>query len=244
VARDHSFDAPEMIAAGLTAIEMRNVGQEPHHVQLVRLNDNVTIEQFTAALAQGPGPIMALVSLDGGVGALGNGDAGEVIVNLRPGQYVLLCFIESPDGVPHLAKGMVKPVRVAAAPAVAVPVAAPAVAGTVTMKDFTYDLPATMGTGRQTYRVVNDGPQQPHETNIVRLNDGKTLADVTAWDTAPSGPPPFTAAGGMNGLSVNASGFMVTQLQPGNYAAVCFIPDPGSGRSHLELGMGKEFTVR
>jgi hypothetical protein len=223
---------------------MRNVGQEPHHVQLVRLNDTVTVEQFTAALAQGPGPALALVSLDGGVGALGNGGAGEIVVNLRPGQYVLLCFIESPDGVPHLAKGMVKPVRVAAAPAVAVPVAAPQVAGTISMKDFTYDLPATMSAGRQTYRVVNEGPQQLHETNIVKLDPGKTVADVTSFMSSPAGPPPFAPAGGMNGLSVNASGFMVTQLQPGNYAAICNIPDPASGRSHLELGMGKEFTVR
>ncbi len=211
---------------------------------MLRLNDTVTIEQFTAALAQGEGPALALVSLDGGVGALGNGGSGEVIVDLRPGTFMLVCFIPSPDGIPHLAKGMVKPVRVAAAPAVAVPVAAPAVAGIVTMKDFSFDLPARLGTGRQTYRVVNEGPQQPHEANIVRLSAGKVAADVSSFFQAPAGPPPFTPEGGMQGLSVNSSGFMVTQFTPGNYAAICLIPDPASGRSHLELGMIKEFTVQ
>jgi hypothetical protein len=48
----------------------------------------------------------------------------------------------------------------------------------------------------------------------------------------------------MQGLSVNLSAFMVTQFTPGNYAAICLIPDPASGRSHLELGMIKEFTVQ
>jgi hypothetical protein len=141
---------------------------------------------------------------------------------------------------------MVKAVRVAAAPAVAVPVAPPAIAGTVTMKDFTYDLPATINSGRQAFRVVNDGPQQLHEANIVRLEPGKTVADITRFIQSPAtaGPPGFTPMGGMQGLSVNSDGFMVTQLQPGNYAAVCFIPDPGSGKAHIELGMAKEFTVR
>jgi hypothetical protein len=244
VARDFAFEAPDTIAAGLTTIELRNSGNEPHHVQLLRLNDQVTIEQFTAALAQGEGPALALVSLDGGVGQLANGGVGEVVVDLRPGQYVLVCFVESPDGVPHLAKGMVKPVRVAAAPAVAVPVTAPPSAGTFTMKDFTYDLPASIGSGRQVYRVVNEGPQQLHEANILKLDAGKTVADVTSFVTSPGGPPPFTPVGGMQGLSVNSSGFAVTQLQAGNYAVVCFIPDPASGRPHIELGMGKEFTVR
>jgi hypothetical protein len=238
---------PDTIVSGLTSLDFRNTGDEPHHIQLLRLNENVTFEQFTTALAQGEGPALALVSMDGGVGQIVRGGAAESIVNLRPGSYVAICFVPSPDGVPHFVKGMVKPIRVTAAPAGAIPAAAPQVAGTVIMRDFSYDMPSTLSAGRTVYRVLNEGPQQPHETNIVKLENGKTLADVTNFVKAPAaagGPPPFTPVGGMQGLSVNASNFMVTQLQPGNYAAVCFIPDPSSGKSHLELGMGKEFSVR
>jgi hypothetical protein len=45
---------------------MRNIGQEAHHAQIVRLNTGVTLDQFTAALRQGEGPALALVSLAGG----------------------------------------------------------------------------------------------------------------------------------------------------------------------------------
>ena len=33
-------------------------------------------------------------------------------------------------------------------------------------------------------------------------------------------------------------------LTPGNYALVCFIPDPATGKSHAALGMIQGFTVK
>jgi len=32
--------------------------------------------------------------------------------------------------------------------------------------------------------------------------------------------------------------------EPGNYVAVCFVPDPASGKAHAELGMITPFTVQ
>ena len=37
------------------------------------------------------------------------GGPSDVLVSLEAGQYVLLCFVTSADGVPHLAKGMMRP---------------------------------------------------------------------------------------------------------------------------------------
>jgi hypothetical protein len=34
-------------------------------------------------------------------------------MNLTPGNYALICLIPSPDGVPHVAKGMMVPIEVA-----------------------------------------------------------------------------------------------------------------------------------
>ena len=78
---------------------------------------------------------------------------------------------------------------------------------------------------------------------MVKLIDGKTEDDVLAWDTAPSGPPPFMFVGGLNGLSAGETGYMTLDLEAGTYVAVCHIPDPGSGVAHLHLGMIKSFTV-
>ena len=57
-ATDYAFNAPDIIPGGLVTLQLRNTGSEPHHAQLMRLNTGVTVDQFLAALAQGPGPAL------------------------------------------------------------------------------------------------------------------------------------------------------------------------------------------
>src|SRR5204863_3888864 len=126
--------------------------------------------------------------------------------------------------------------------------APPVAAATVTGKDFTFDMPATLPAGRTIVRFTNEGPQ-PHEMGVLRIATGKTAADLTQFfsappGTAPAGPPPFSSAGGIEGFGKDGSGFAALDLQPGEYSAVCLIPDPASGKPHIALGMSKSFTVR
>jgi hypothetical protein len=240
MASDYAFEAPDVLPAGLVTLRLMNHGQEPHHAQLLRLNDDVTFDQFAAALQTEGEAALRLVAMPGGPGALSPLKSGEVTLDLTAGSYVLACFIASPDGVPHLAKGMLKPVTVTSAPAD--PSVLPELAGTVTMRDFSFDMPEQVPAGRVTYKVVNDGPQ-PHELNILKLAPGATVDDMRAWQANPTTPPPFEAVGGMNGLSRGVDGFMTVDLQPGGYVAICHIPDPGSGVPHSHLGMIRTFTV-
>jgi hypothetical protein len=48
-AADYAFDAPAQIEAGLVTITLVNDGREPHHAQIIRLNDGVTLEQLQTA---------------------------------------------------------------------------------------------------------------------------------------------------------------------------------------------------
>jgi hypothetical protein len=82
---------------------------------------------------------------------------------------------------------------------------------------------------------------------VVRLAEGVTVEDVFGMLSAsppPSGPPPFTEAGGIAGLAQGVEATVTLDLEPGNYMWLCFIPDPESGRSHAELGMIGELTVQ
>jgi hypothetical protein len=240
MASDYAFDAPDTLPAGLVTVRLMNHGPEPHHAQLLRLNEGVTVEEFSSALQTEGEAALRLVTVAGGAGALDPHKTTDVTLDLAPGTYVLACFIASPDGVPHLAKGMLKPLTVASAPAQA---SKPSdVNGTMTLRDFSFDIPDTVPAGEVTYRVVNDGPQ-PHELNILKLAPGKTTQDVLAWQADPSTPPPFEAVGGMNGLGAAIDGYMTVDLQPGSYVAICNIPDPGSGQPHSRLGMIRAFTV-
>lgn len=238
---DFSFEGPEQISAGLTTINFQNIGKEWHHIQFARLNDGVTFQQLGETMQKDENAVMGMVNLVGGVGALDPNGSGSVTLNLPEGQYALLCFIPSMDGVPHLAKGMVRPLTVKGAGATA---AEPKADVTVNMKDFHFNLPAEVKAGKQVWKVVNDGPQ-PHELILIRLAEGKTLEDIYAWYAKPEGPQPFSMMGGMQAISnVGSTGYIHLDLKPGNYVAMCDIPDPASGKTHSELGMLMPFTVK
>lgn len=140
------------------------------------------------------------------------------------------------------------PLKVTAAPTAAVP--APAVSGTITLFDFNFTMPDTLPAGKSMYMVANTGAQF-HEFNIVQIAPGKTLDDVKKFFDAPptappAGPPPGVPAGGMQALTKGNTAIAVLDLTPGNYAAVCNVPDQSkpNGDSHLHLGMIKGFTVK
>ena len=241
---DYSYTVPSTIPAGWVRVTLTNSGAEPHHVQFLRLNDGVTYEQFQEAMALGEGPALALVQQMGGVGAIAPTGSAQAVLNLTAGDYLILCFIPSPsDHVPHLAKGMIQPVKVEAAPSS--PLAQePSAALTVQLADFTFNIPETLPAGETVIKVVNQG-KEAHELNLLRLAEGKTLADAMAYLSDPLGPPPFLPVGGINGLNPGLAGYLEYDFAPGKYIAICNIPSPAAqGMAHSQLGMVKEITVQ
>ncbi len=200
----------------------------------------VAFDQFAGALETDGFAALRLVTKTGGPGTIDPLKNGEVTVDVAPGPYVLACFISDQDGVPHVAKGMLKPFTVTQ------PLAQTSelhqVNRTMTMRDFSFDMRERLLSGKVTCRIANSG-LQPHELNILKLAPDKALDDVLAWQANPTTQPPFQAVGGMNGLSPGLEGYTTVDLQPGTYVAICHIPDPGTGLPHSHLGMIKSFTV-
>jgi hypothetical protein len=56
--------------------------------------------------------------------------------------------------------------------------------------------------------------------------------------------PPFTNSGGMQGLPHGGQGWTHLDLAPVMYVAICHIPDPATGKRHIDLGMVKTFIVK
>jgi hypothetical protein len=240
-ATEYAFAAPDTVASGFVTLDFSNAGRESHHAQLVRLPDDLSMDQFTEALQGDERAALGLVKQVGGVAAVDSGFSSEATVNLEPGAYALICVIPTPsDRTPHVLKGMIKPLIVTPADAMG---EAPATSGTVTLKDFSIDMPDVVPTGPTTYHVVNEGPGQPHEYAIVKLNPGMTADDARNAIMKPAGPPPFTAVGGFQSASVGGDGYVTLNLEPGDYAAICRVSDPASGLSHVHLGMIKGFRV-
>jgi uncharacterized cupredoxin-like copper-binding protein len=125
----------------------------------------------------------------------------------------------------------------------AVPVATANVAPiTVTATDFKLDMPAMVPSGAVSIRLVNAG-KEFHQAQIVRLDQGKTMADLEAAMKHEGPPPPWLRfVGGPNGIGPGQEATSMSSLAPGTYALVCLIPSP-DGVSHLMKGMIQPFEV-
>lgn len=112
-------------------------------------------------------------------------------------------------------------------------------------RDFAFDAPDTVPSGRTLVRLTNDGPDF-HHVLLVRLAPGRTVADLLRHFRTGHEPIPAWAVdvGGPNtpgspGEQTNA----VLDLTPGEYAMVCVIPGRADGRPHVMSGMIRPLTV-
>lgn len=240
-ATDYAFTAPDTVPAGMVRLRMVAEGAAFHHVQVVRLEDGHTFEEFAAAAAQSEGgPPPPWVRLLGGANGADPGAAAETSVHLVPGQYAFICSIPTPDGVPHLAMGMMRPFTVVGA---ASEPTAPETDATITMTADGFTLSGPIAAGERNLLVRNEHGM-PHEAIIVRLADGATAASLLEWLLAGmEGPPPGSGQGGTVALEQGAWNVVHATFEPGNYAVVDFIPNPADGRPNAAHGMLLDFTV-
>jgi hypothetical protein len=113
---------------------------------------------------------------------------------------------------------------------------------TVHAKDFAFDAPATIPAGFTTIKLINDGPNL-HHVEIVRLDSGKTVADLQAELAKPAAPPTWAVfEGGPNAPDPSKEASATLDLEPGNYAMICLVDVPG-GVPHFAKGMVHAFTV-
>ena len=235
---DFKFDAPDVIPAGLTQFIFTNKGPALHHLAILKLNGGKTIDDLRAALAN-PGPPPSWVKEYGGVNAPAPGEEANATLNLAPGNYALICFVDI-GGPPHFAKGMVRPLRVVPSKKVD---PAPAAGVTMTLYDYSFKLSAPIRAGSRTIRVRNAGKQH-HEVELIQLAPGKTVKQVLDWIGKPDGPPPGKAIGGIAGMEPGMTEYFTANFAPGKYGLICFLPDVKDGKPHLAHGMVQEITVK
>jgi uncharacterized cupredoxin-like copper-binding protein len=161
------------------------------------------------------------------------GRTGKVTVNLPAGRYAFFCRLPSPDGIRHVAKGMIAEVTVTDRPGGDLPGAV----GTIVATDFAFDPVPALTAGTNVVRLRNDG-RQFHEINLVEMTDGRTIDDVVAWFKHPVGAPPMKSLGGA-AIRPGREASVTLQLEAGsNYAFVCGIPDLLGDRAlHVTKGM-------
>jgi uncharacterized cupredoxin-like copper-binding protein len=237
VAHDYAYQAPDTFPAGVVRLRLEEQGKEMHHVTVARLDSGKTVADIPGALASGrlPGWMVML----GGPNAAVPGGSSEADVTLTPGNYILICLIPSVDGLPHAAKGMIKPFTVAGPATVA---SLPEADVTIRLTDYDFTLSQPLSAGHHVIRVETDA-SQTHELLLARVNEGKTALELAQWAEKPVGPPPGLPVGGVTAIAPGGSNVFEVNLEPGDYALICFMPDAKDGKPHYVHGMIKQVKV-
>jgi hypothetical protein len=89
--------------AGDIAFEVTNTGEYPHELVVMALPEGVTIDDLLEDES-----LFEQVQFFGFTFAEPGQDAPPaVLVDMEPGTYMVVCFVDVPEGVPHVMRGMV-----------------------------------------------------------------------------------------------------------------------------------------
>lgn len=241
---EYSFQGPDQLPAGWTQITLDNQGAAAHDLQLFGIDAGKTLQDVTQSLASNGPPDWAHAY--GSIFA-DPGKQESFIVDLAPGNYVLLSFGNNQQGPPDAAKGMLKMVTVTGIAPAASSVQLPTPDVSINMVDYHFEMTGTMKSGSQTIYLTNTGTEM-HEAQVLKLNAGTTFEQFQQLLMASNGQQgsqmPATPVWGMT-LSPGASAYGTANLTPGEYAVVCFLPSAkNGGKPHYMLGMISSVTVK
>ncbi len=124
--------------AGPVTFHYFNDGPDLHHVQLIRLTDGKTVADLLQALKT-PGPLPGWATEAGGPNVVDPGHELTATIDVAPGDYAIVCFVDTPDHVPHLMKGMAQALKVVAPPAGTAPAPAGPADLTIKLSNFKFE---------------------------------------------------------------------------------------------------------
>jgi hypothetical protein len=181
---DYAFLMPDRINGGVVTMKVSNVGRELHEYALGRLKQGTTLADLKKQLERSEEP--SGVEELAGVPGLSPRTEIAITRKLREGNYVFVCFVPSPKGVPHYKLGMIKAFEVVGTSGAKLsnPDA------TVTARDKAMEVP-NLQAGQQTLELKN-GASRPREFELLSLKPGKTTEDVQAF--MEQGRPDLNAA--------------------------------------------------
>lgn len=208
---EYAYVVPGTIEGGVVTMRFTNTGKELHEYALGKLAARTTLAELRRAIAaQDEGGFQKLLSDVGGVPALSPGEEIAITRELEPGTYALLCFLPSPEGTPHVVKGMLASFEVEGRGEAVLP----KTDAVIVARDKAFDV-SGVAAERQTIELRN-GASSPRGFYLIAPKPGKSIDDVGRWgDGGFKGPAPARMLGAMQSIPPKSSVFVELELDKG-----------------------------
>lgn len=228
------FDVPP---DGVDAMQMKREVVKPFQDYLDALIEG-NDEGMQTALGTFPSWMSELYYF-GGPGLLSSGYTSEATVNLKPGLYVLECYVKT-NGVWHTYNpnpdqlGMVLEIKVTESDA---PTSPPPHDATLAIRNDKLELTeGTLKPGINQIKVEFIEQQAfenllGNDVHVVKLNEDEDLTRASEWMDwrKPEGlqtPSPVTFLGGLNDMPEGSVAYFTVDLSSGDFAFITESPDP------------------
>lgn len=257
------IEAPAEVTAGQILLIEESEEADAGHAFVFRVPDEISDDELAAMLAGGESAAEETPAWFFEASFVGNGDRAlpnrpaVALVELKPGRYIIGDPFRAPTEYAQF-EAVADTTTDYVAPAMPTPDVA------IDLFEMGFNIPDDLVAGRQLWQVTNTGAML-HEIALFRVPSGVSpetvvKAVIAGGDAAFGGEltpevlaaihsvgPEWTGwtlklAGGVGVLSPQADSLAQLDLEPGTYAAVCFIPGP-DGTPHFMSGMTTVFKV-
>jgi hypothetical protein len=232
-AKKPTFEVPQSVEGGVVEISFTNSAKGAHSAQLVRAEQGHTPQEALAAgNAWGdkgkPLPDWAFTA--GGLGDVEPGETATVTQELAPGKY-LVADLESGANAQFEVTGESGAGEL------------PSGGGTIEATEYEFTARGLKAGGAPI--LFDNAGGQPHFIAGVGIKPGKTIADVRKFFKTEEGVPPLDEKRSFNTAVIEggASQSIEVELEKGDYALLCFVPDRAGGPPHVFKGMISKVTV-
>ena len=177
------------------------------------------------------------IIFSGGSGLVSPGETGFTTLNMKPGYYVMECYVKMENGKFHSVMGMSKPIVVTnsnsgnSEPGENFSISISSAQG------ITYDATKLPLKGARSFEVIfidqiTHENFVGHDINLVRYDDSVDLKVLESWMNwadpkgliAPA-PQGITFLGGVNDMPAGSTAYFQANLKPGNYALISEVPN-------------------
>ncbi len=183
----------------------------------------------------------------GGSGLLSPNQVGETTLHLKPGKYMIECYVKMSNGMFHTSMGMTKDLFVTNEDSGNNPLNADIPIRISSTEGIVFN--DSIAAGKHVFsvffkdQIVHEN-FVGHDINLVKLDEDADLKELENWMNwaDPKGliepaPNAITFLGGVNDMPVGNTGYFTATLEPGNYALIAEVPNT------MSKNMLKPFVV-